>query len=225
MNLWSSLIPLVLGSAIVPVQIIITILLLRSSSGRITAVAFVAGMASVRLLQGVLFGVVLGSSEAADESGGGTTPITGTLLLVVGVLLLVLAVRSLLNEPDPDAPPPKWLTMTATMKPAKAYLLGAGLMAIGAKFWVFTLSAIAAIRDADLGQTPAIVTFVVFVVLCSGAMLAVIGVAVLAPSRSEALLSRASDWLEAHNRVIVIVLGLVFGSWFVLKGLHGIGVL
>lgn len=225
MNLWSGLLPLILGSAIVPIQLIVTILLLRSSSGRITSVAFVAGMVSIRLLQGIVFGLILSSDSTSPEADGATSPVTGALLLVVGVLMLVLAVRSLLNEPDPDSPPPKWLAMTASIKPAKAYLLGAGLIGIGAKFWVFTLSAIGVIGDAGLGRASSIATFLLFVVLCSSAMMALIAVSVLAPSRSDALLTSASDWLGAHNRVIVIALGLVFGVWFVAKGLTGLGVL
>jgi len=225
MNLWSGLIPLILGSAIVPIQLIVTILLLRSSSGRITSVAFVAGMVSIRLLQGIVFGLILSSDSTSPEADGATSPVTGALLLVVGVLMLVLAGRSLLNEPDPDSPPPKWLAMTASIKPAKAYLLGAGLIGIGAKFWVFTLSAIGVIGDAGLSRASSIATFLLFVVLCSSAMMALIAVSVLAPSRSDALLTSASDWLGAHNRVIVIALGLVFGVWFVAKGLTGLGVL
>ena len=51
-----------------------------------------------------------------------------------------------------------------------------------------------------------------------------IGVTVFAPARSDALLERASDWLSRHNRVMMIVIGLVFGVWFLIKGLDGLGV-
>lgn len=228
-NLWTSLVPLIIGSAVVPIQIIITILLLRSSAGRMTAVAWVAGMATVRLVQGVVFGLLV-SSDSVD--GGATTaqpdsasPFTASLLLVLGLLLLVLALRQLLNQPDEDAPPPKWLTMTETMRPGKAFLIGAGLLAIGAKFWVFTLGAISVIGDAGLGQPGSTLTFVLFAVLAQGLQIAVLVLAFTAPQRSEALLGRASSWLTAHNRVIVIVLGVVFGGWFLAKGLAGLGVL
>jgi hypothetical protein len=36
--------------------------------------------------------------------------------------------------------------------PGRAYLLGVGLLVIGAKFWVFTLGAFAVIADAGLGM-------------------------------------------------------------------------
>jgi hypothetical protein len=32
-------------------------------------------------------------------------------------------------------------------------------------------------------------------------------------------------WLQRNNRVVVIVLGLVFGTWFLIKALSGFGVL
>ena len=74
-GLWSSLIPLIVGSALVPIQIVITVLLLRSSAGRITAVAWVAGMTTVRLAQGVVFGLVLGSAIALANDGKNTSGI------------------------------------------------------------------------------------------------------------------------------------------------------
>ncbi|MGB7447801.1 MAG: hypothetical protein WA892_01620 [Ornithinimicrobium sp.] len=40
-GLWSTLIPLIVGSALVPVQVLITVLLLRSTAGRRTAVGVV----------------------------------------------------------------------------------------------------------------------------------------------------------------------------------------
>ena len=55
--------------------------------------------------------------------------------------------------------------------------------------------------------------------------IAFVAYAALAPASSQALLERVSAWLERHNRVIVIVLGLVFGVWFLLKALSGLGVL
>ena len=42
-ELWGSLVPLIIGSALVPIQIVITTMLLRSAAGRMTAVAWLAG--------------------------------------------------------------------------------------------------------------------------------------------------------------------------------------
>ncbi len=137
----ASLTPLIIGSAVVPIQIIITILLIRAS--RVTALAWVAGMVTVRLVQGALFGLVWSSGDvsSADTGESGAGLIASTLLLVAALLFIVTAVKQLLHEDDPDAPPPKWLAIIEGLTPFKAFALGAGLLIIGIKFWVFTMSA------------------------------------------------------------------------------------
>ena len=221
--MWSTLAPLIIASALVPMQIVVTIVLLQSTSGRRTAIAFVAGMTAVRFAEGIAFGLVLSSSEDGAATSEGSSAIASILLVVVAVLLLVTALRQLLAGDDPDAAPPKWLEAAVSMAPGKAFLLGAGLLAIGAKFWVFTLGAIAAIDEADLSRSASILAFVVFAVLAVSVQLVLIGVTVFAPARSDALLDRASGWLSRNNRVMVIMVGLVFGVWFLVKGLDGLG--
>ncbi len=223
-GLWGSLIPLIIGSALVPVQIIITILLLRSGAGKVTAVAWVAGMTTVRLAQGLLFGLILGPSAIGGSSDGPGT-VVSVLLLAVSVLFFVTAGRQLLAHPDEDAPPPRWMAMIDGVTPFRAYLLGVGLLAIGAKFWVFTLGAIAAIGEASLGQTGSTLVFLVFVALAQSINLGILVFAYAAPTRADAALARFSDLLTRYNRVIMITLGLVFGTWFLLKALDGLGIL
>jgi hypothetical protein len=150
-NVWTALVPLIVGSALVPVQLLITILLVANS--RLTALAWVAGNSTVRLAQGAVFGLVLSSSGVSgDDSGAG--PITSTLLLVVGLLFLVTAARHLIGDDDPDAPPPRWMTSIDGLSPAKAYLFGAGALAVGVKFWVFTLTAISVIGTPTSASRP-----------------------------------------------------------------------
>lgn len=224
-DLWATLMPLVVASAVLPVQITVTILLLRSEGGRLRASAWVAGMTAVRLAQGALFGLVLGGAVATQDGSEGPGPIGATLLLVVGVLFLVTAARKLVDQPDEDAPPPRWMALVASMTPARAFLAGVGIIAVSAKLWVFTLGAIGAIGEADLARPAAVVTYLVFVVAAASVHLAAIGVTVVAPARAGALLDDASTLLERHGRTITIGLGLVFGTWFVLRALVGFGVL
>ena len=224
MELWGSLIGLAVGSALVPVHIVITILLLRSSVGKVAAVAWVAGLTTVRLAQGIVFGLVLGSREAQATSGG-LSLIVSALLLVISIVFFIAAGKQWLHEPDEDFPPPKWMAIFEGVTPGRAYLLGIGLLAIGAKFWVFTLGAIAAIGAAGLGQAGAIVTFLVWIVLAESVHLTLVAMAYLRPAQADAALTRLSALLERYNRVIVITLGLVFGTWFLIKALSGLGVI
>ena len=215
-NVWTALVPLIVGSALVPAQLLITILLIANS--RLAALAWMAGATTVRLVQGILFGLVL-SSDDVSSTDSGPGPIASTLLLIAGLLFLITAAKNLIGDDDPDAPPPRWMTMIDGLSPARAYLFGAGAIAIGVKFWVFTLSAIAVIGDADLGQPGATITFLVFVVLASSAQLALIGVAFAAPRRAGIVLAGVSDWLTAHHRQLMVVIGVVFGTWGLMKAI------
>jgi hypothetical protein len=50
-------------------------------------------------------------------------------------------------------------------------------------------------------------------------------VRLLAPAESSRLLDSVEAWLERHQAHIVIVLSLVFGTWFLLTGLSWLDVI
>ena len=224
-TLWSSLLPLIVGSALVPIQYVITTLLLRSRAGKVTAVAWVVGMTTVRLAQGIVFGLIIGSSTGGGETSDGSGSAVSLLLLVVAILFYVAALKQLLGHPDEDAPPPTWMAMVEEATPGKAFLLGLGVLAISAKFWVFTLGAIALIGDAGMDRPASIATFLVFVVLAESVHLALLVLTYVLPDRSSAILDRLASLLERYNRILVIGLGLIFGTWFLIKALSGLGLL
>jgi hypothetical protein len=224
-DLWTTLIPLVLGSAILPIQIAITVLLLRSDAGRVAAIAWVGGMTVVRLAQGIVFGLVFGGDPAEPDDPEDTRLVASTLLLVVAIVFLVTAARKLLRQPDDDAPPPAWMSMVESVTPARAFLLGAGVVAISAKLWAFTLAAIGAIAEAGIGQPGAAVAFLIFIVAAQSIHLGAIGITMILPERSDAMLERVSGALQRYDRAIMVTLGLVFGGWLLLKALTGLGVL
>ncbi len=219
-----SMLPLILGSAIVPVQIIMVILMLTSEKqGPLKAIMFVLGMTLVRIGQGILFGLVLtgGSSDPADVSEG-TAWFKSTLLLVLGVLLLITAYKKFSSDPDPDAPPPKWLTMLETLSPLKAFAIGVGLVLISAKLWVFTLGAIGTVADARLGQPDSTITYLLYILLAQSILIGVILIRLLFPTRAASLLGRFGDWLEVHDSQIVMVVSLIFGVLFAYQGMIGL---
>lgn len=217
-DLWISLLPLILGSALVPVQIILVILLLKSPhQGLAKSLAFVSGMTAVRLLQGWIFGLVF--SFGSDTTGaGGKGPIVATLLLVLGLLLLISAYRAWSKEPDPDAPPPRWMAQLENATLTTALAMGAALPLISPKLWVFLLSALEVIDLAQLGRPASIGLFLLFIVGAQSLLLLPILVRLLLPRRSEAFLAGVSSWLDRNSRTIKIVVSLVFGLFFFYQG-------
>jgi Sap, sulfolipid-1-addressing protein len=216
------LLPLIVGAAVVPIWIIMVLFLLRSKGGLLEAAAFAAGAIIVRLAQGILFGYVFGKS--AEASGDiGSSVILSTLLSVVGILMLITAFKQWRKEDDPDAPPPKWMATIGGLSAAKALGIGALLVAIAAKQWVFTLSAIGIIGQAQMSQAENVIAFLFYVLAASSLVLTPIVVYAVAPTQSAKTLDVAQGWLERHNQVIVIVIAisLIFGLLFLWKGIAG----
>jgi hypothetical protein len=216
--------PLIIGSAVVPLQIILIILLLKSpSQGLLKAIAFLAGMTAVRLLQGVVFGLVLtGGADGSVDEASEKSFIASTLLLVLGILLLVSAYKKWRKEPDPDAPPPRYLSMMDSATWLQALGFGLALPLISPKLWVFMLSAISEISAAQLGQPASTATFLIFLLLAQSLLLLPILIRILLPSRSVTLLASISDWLARNDRAILITVSLVFGLMFLIQGAGGL---
>jgi hypothetical protein len=77
-------------------------------------------------LQWILWGFVLLAlaGRISSSSSGKTGTITAVLSLMIGVLLLIFAVKTFFGEDDPDAPPPKIMVMLDKMGPIKLLLAG-----------------------------------------------------------------------------------------------------
>lgn len=222
-SLFASLLPFVLGSAIVPIQVIILTLLLKSpQNGLLKASVYVAGMTALRLLQGLVFGLVLTGGAAVAETETGPSLVVSTLLMVLGILLLITAYKQFRKEDDPDAPPPKWLAMIDSLTPLKAFGMGFGLLLIGAKFWVFTLGAIGVIGEYQLGQPASSIAFLAYVMLTESLLLLFLLIRILLPERSRSLLDEVSAWLTRYNRQIIMIVSLVFGLLFFYQGVSGL---
>jgi hypothetical protein len=215
------LLPLMIGVALVPVPIIIVLLLLSNESGLLKGAAFVGGAIAVRLAQGIVFGYIfLGDPAATSETGGNL--VVSTLLLVVGILLLITAFKKWDKEDDPDAPPPKWMAALGGLSALKAFGMGAALVAISAKQWVFTLSAVGMIGKAQLPPPAGTGLFLLYALAAQAlGLIPVIAYAVM-PQRAGSVIASACEWLERNDRPIMIVASSIFGLFFLFKGIAGL---
>lgn len=217
------LLSLAVAGALVPGPILVTVLLLRARGGLVAAAAFVAGMTAVRLAQGLIFGFVFAAADAEGSTDPGA--IESVFLLVLAIVFFIAAGRKALADDDPDRPPPAWKSRIASMSAPGAFALGAGYLLVGVKFWAFTLGAIAAIEDAAPGPGPATLAFTGFVAMTQSIPLLIVAASVVMPGRSAAAVGSLSGWLERNDRILIVILGLAFGSWFGLQALRGLGVL
>lgn len=215
------LFPLVVGAAVVPLYAVAVLLLLQSSGGPLKALAFVSGGVTVRLVQGIVFGLVIGAACQANSEPGPKL-IVSTLLLIVGVLLLATAARLWRKQDDTDAPTPQWMRALKGLSAFGAIGAGALFPLVAAKQWVFTLSAIGVISEVGLTGKASAGVYVLFVLATQTFALAPIAMTAVAPHRAAWLLEATRVWLERNNRGIVLVMSLVVGGWFLVKGITGL---
>jgi uncharacterized membrane protein YidH (DUF202 family) len=219
LSLW----PYILGSALVPIQVIVNLLLLQSpQQGLLKGVGYVTGQTLTRLLQGLGFGLLLGEAVADLAAAEGKGPVISTLLVVLGILLLITAYKKWRNQPEADDLPPKWLTSIDNVTPLQALGLGLVLPLVSIKLWVFTLSALATIATAQIGFQAAAGSYLLFMALAQVLLFLPILLRLAMPERSKAQLEHLATWLTRHSRPIVVVVSLVFGLMFLRSGLSGL---
>lgn len=215
-----NLLPLVVAAVVVPLYTVAVLLLLQSENGLLKASAFVTGGVAVRLAQGILFGLVIGTACKANPEPGPRFIVS--TLLILGILLLVAAWKQWQKQADPDAPTPQWMNALAGLTPLKAVGAGALFPIIAIKQWVFTLSAIGVIGEYGPGGMADAAAYVVFVLATQTGVLIPILAFALSPARAAKPLQAAQAWLERNNRAIVMVMSLVLGAWFLFKGVAGL---
>ena len=215
------LLPLTVGAAVVPLYSIAGLLLLQSKGGLLKAIALVSGGVTMRLVQGILFGLVIGTACQANSEPGAKL-VVSTLLRIVGILLMVTAFKQWQKENDPDAPTLRWMSAISEFSALKAVGAGALFPIIAVKQWVFTLSAIGVISEAGLDGKASVGVYFLFVLATQTFVLVPILAYAVAPHWTAKPLETTRAWLERNNRAIVLVMSLVFGAWFLFKGITGL---
>jgi threonine/homoserine/homoserine lactone efflux protein len=202
--------PFALGVAISPVPIIAVVLMLVTPRARSNGPAFVVGWLLGLSIVGTI--VLLVAPDGTSDSGGPATWVS-TLKLVLGVLLLLLALKQWHGRPHEgeQAPTPKWMGAIDGFTAPKALGAGAVLSGANPKNLLLTLGAAAAIVQTGISGGEQAAAYAVF------AVLATIGVAVpvviyfALGDRAGALLEGLKTWLAKNNAVIMAVLLLVIG--------------
>jgi cytochrome c biogenesis protein CcdA len=219
-NTLIQLLPLIIAAMAMPTWVLLVLFLLRARRGAKEAIAFVAGVTTVRHLQGLIFGAALGAL-AGPRRRSEWEALISALLLVTGVLMWAAAIRQLGKHVDPVGAPPissRWETLIHSFTPARAFGVGAVLVAASSRAWLFTLAAISVIGQAAFTPAESLVAFAFYVLGAELLLIAPIILSIRAPARFAA----AAAWLERHERPIVIAVSIILGSYFLWTGIHGL---
>jgi Sap, sulfolipid-1-addressing protein len=206
---------LAIGGSIAPPLLLLTILFLGSRRPLPNAIALALGYFATCAAMGIVGLTLFGEAESAATTIGRAISVT------VGSLLLVLGLRSLLKAPDPDASPPRWMESVASMSPAKAFGIGMVLFPVQIKNLAIFIACVELIAAASLGPGGSAVALGLVILVFAVPVIALIGLYAVATQRASEMLGSLRAWMEKNNRPITVVLGFVFGAFFLLRGLLG----
>jgi len=213
------MLPFALGT-IAPTMIGLIVIFLSGTRGLVKASAFILG----KYIFYVFWGLI--ALDFVDQlvSPGLKVPrsVSDGFFLLAGLLLLVLAVRNFFVEDDPDAPPPKFMTVLAKLGPFKLFGLGIGISVIQPRFIIFVLLGASIIAEARLSTTENFISLLVLALLMVWPMLIpLIVFLIMGEHRVDAMKSMRT-WLIHNQRMINVVVMGVFGILLLFLGLMGI---
>ena len=170
-GLLAQLLPIALVGAISPLPIVITISLLPSPRGLAKGICFGLALTGVFAAVGVVTLAGAGTNAGATDTG---SAVTGTIVAVLGAVLIVIALKLLFEAPDPDAPPPKFMARLDSMSPAGAAGFGALIAVINVKQLGIYAVGLAQIVDADVSAGEGWLALIVLLVVIQAGVIAVL---------------------------------------------------
>jgi Sap, sulfolipid-1-addressing protein len=199
------------GVAVSPIPVIAVTLMLVTSRARVSGPAFVAGWLVGLAVVGTI--VLLLAGPAGPSSGGKPTTWVSLLKLLLGVLLLLLALRRLRGRPRSEEEPamPKWMGAIESFSPAKAAGAGAAMAGANPKNALLAVTAAASIAATGVAGADQAVAYAVFAVIGTVGVAAPLLVYFAMGDRAEPVLERLKHWMTQNNGVIMAVLLLVLG--------------
>ncbi|MFD9550175.1 GAP family protein [Nocardia salmonicida] len=211
------LLPLAVGVAVSPIPIIAAILMILSKNAGGAAKGFAVGwVAGILVVTGVmtLLAGTLGGTESEPSTGASIVKI------ILGVALVVLAVIQWQERSQTEVP--GWMKAIDTLTPVKALGLGALLSGVNPKNLLLCVSAGVAIGAGGLSAGGDLVAIVVFTLLASVTVLAVVVGYMLAADKLGPTLDSLREWLQLNNHAVMAIVLLIMGTVVVGKGIGGL---
>ena len=200
------------GVALSPLPIIAVVLMLATPKGRVNGLAFLVGWVLGIAVLGAIVLLVAGGASASRHGAPATW--VSILKIVLGVLLVLLAVKEWRGRPRGDSQPglPSWMKAVDTFTPVRSTALGVGLSAVQPKNGLLVVGAAAAIAQTGAGAASQAVALGVFIVIATLGVGAPVAIYYLAGHRATKILGELHDWMARENATIMAVLCLIIGA-------------
>jgi threonine/homoserine/homoserine lactone efflux protein len=213
------ILPLALGVMISPIPIIAAILMLLSPKAKGTSIGFLVGWVVGIVVALTVF--ILLASVIPQAHADQAQPVAGVIKTVLGLLMLLLAVKQWRSRPGAGEEPalPTWMSAIDQLTAAKGLGLGFLLSAVNPKNLLMAAGAGMVIGSAQLARADVVVVVVVFTVIAAASVaVPVIGYLIASGSLGPPL-EALRGWLTHNNATVMSVLLLVIGVTLVGKGI------
>lgn len=210
------------GVALSPIPIIAVVLMLGTPRARANGPAFVLGWIVGLAIVGTL--VLIAASNAGATQGSQPADWVGVLKLVLGVLLLLVAVRQWRGRPraGEQSAMPKWMRAIDTFTPMRSFAIAAALSGINPKNLLLTAGAAAAIASTGSSTSQQAVALAVFILIGTLGVGAPVVIYFALGERATRILDELKTWMAANNNAIMAVLCLVIGAKLIGDGISGL---
>jgi threonine/homoserine/homoserine lactone efflux protein len=204
--------PFAVGVALSPVPIIAVVLMLSTPKGRVNGLAFLIGWVVGIAVPGTIVLLVAGGASASKHGSPATW--VSIVKIVLGVLLLLLAVKQWRGRPREDTQPelPGWMKSIDTFTPIKSTGIAVVLSAVNPKNLILVVGAAAAIAQTGASAGGQAVALAVFIVLATVGVGAPVAVYFLMGAKSTEILADLHDWMTRENATIMAVICLIIGA-------------
>ena len=193
--------------------ITLVIFLLTSQDGVKKTLAYLIAQALAFAIWGLVF---LGLTLSLD-----VTPLPGTarsslssIRAFLGILLLVIAVRNLLTDQDPDALPLKWKSLIERISAIVLFFLNLFLSLLQLRFVLLIMIGVDMINSAQLSQKDTFVGLLILLLMLLWPQLVPMAVYLGMRNQRDKALKSMDDWMVRHSRFINV--GLLGGLGIIL---------
>ena len=214
--------PLGIGIALNPIAIIAGILILRTANARANGLAFAAGwLVGLALL--VILPALFIQAQAGAERGA-AVDLPAVIWIVIGVVLLLAAVRAFRGRPLPgeEPDPPAWLRVIERAGPFHTLGIGLFLATVSLRNLALLAAAGGVIGQANLSLLELALTIAAFLAISSLGVLIPLLVRLFGGAGADAKLEAWSAWLGRYMATITAVVMALLGAYLLVRGLAGV---
>jgi threonine/homoserine/homoserine lactone efflux protein len=204
--------PFGLGVALSPVPIIAVVLMLSTPKGRVNGLTFLIGWVVGIAVLGTIVLLVAGGASASKHGSPATW--VSIVKIVLGVQLLLLAVKQWRGRPRGDTQPelPGWMKRVDTFTPVRSAAVAVVLSAVNPKNLILVVGAAAAIAQTGANAAGQAVALAVFIVLATLGVGAPVAIYYLMGDKAPKILADLHDWMARENATIMAVICLIIGA-------------